>query len=123
MGFSEALWVMGTGGRVFASTAGKPVTAKRLSANLSKFGKWQTRTMEHEPAPGAYAFNPQLVENTVAALQPGDEPWAWAALGHKLRFAAPHHDEAITLALPLHLAKLMEEYVLPLSDLGVYSAK
>jgi len=59
----------------------------------------------------------------VAALQPGDEPWAWAALGHKLRFAAPHHDEAITLALPLHLAKLMEEYVLPLSDLGVYSAK
>src|SRR5439155_13740553 len=123
IGFNEALWVMGTGGRVFASTAGKPVTAKRLSANLSKLGKWQTRSMDHEPSPGATAFNPQLVENTVGAIQPGDQPWVWAALGHKLRFVAPHHDEPLTLALPLHLAKLIEEYVLPMRDLEVYAAK
>jgi hypothetical protein len=123
VGFPEALWTMGTDGRVFASTAGKPVTAKRLSANLSKLGPWSTRNMDHEPNPSATAWNPQLVEYTAAALQPDDQPWAWAALGHKLRFVAPHHDEPITLALPLHLAKLMEEYVLPMSDLDTYSAK
>jgi hypothetical protein len=123
VGFPEALWTMGATGRVFASTAGKPVTAKRLSANLSKLGRWRSRSMDHEPSPGATAFNPQLVEHTVAAIQAGDQAWALAALGHKLRYAASHYDGALTLALPLHLAKLIEEYVLPMSELETYGAK
>jgi hypothetical protein len=124
LGFPKGLWYMGGEGRVFGSTANKPVTAKHLSATLSKFDSWQTRTQKNYDArPDAHAFNPRLVELTVAAIQQGDAPWIWAALAHELRFVAPHHDDAITLPLPLHLAKLMEEYVLPLSELELLAGK
>jgi hypothetical protein len=124
LGFPKGLWRMGGDGRVFGSTANKPVTAKHLSAAQSKFESWQTRTHKNYYArPDAHAFNPRLVELTVAAIQQGDAPWIWAALAHELRFVAPHHDDAITLPLPLHLAKLMEEYVLPLSQLELLAEK
>jgi hypothetical protein len=114
IGFSAGLWGLGGGGRNFASTARKPHTAKRVSAYLSRVDSWRSATRAYDPAPGAQAFNPQLVELTVAAIQPGDEAWAWAALAHELRSAASHHEEPLTL--PLHLARQMEEYVVPLPE-------
>ena len=92
-------------GRVFASTTRKPHTAKKVSAYLSRVGSWRSATRAYDPAPDAQASNPQLVELTVAAIQPGDEAWAWAALAHELRTAASHHEEPLTLPLPLHLAR------------------
>ena len=47
---------------------------------------------------------PSLVELAVAALQPGDEPWPWAAAAHLWRFEADRFPD--TLQLPLHLANL-----------------
>ncbi len=124
IGFPKGLWRMGGSGRVFGSTASKPVTAKHLSATLSKFERWQTSTNKsYDPKPDAHAFNPRLVEFTVGAIQPDDIPWTWAALAHELRFVALHHEDAVTLPLPLHLAKLMEEYVLPLNELETFAAK
>jgi hypothetical protein len=52
-----------------------------------------------------------MAELTVAALQPGDDPWVWAAIAHELRMSAQHFTDATVLPLPLHLAKKMEEYV------------
>ena len=33
---------------------------------------------------------------------------------HELRLAASHYDQVTKLPLPLHLAKQMEEYVMPM---------
>lgn len=115
-GLPKGLWSMGTSGRVFASTQGKPGTMKGLSVNLSKLAPWTSALGRSQKAkPGKYAWNPGLVELAVSAIQPGDRPSNWAALAHELRSAASHYDEATVYPLPLHLAKLMAEYALPLT--------
>lgn len=88
--------------RVFASTYGKPP---------------QFRQARHEGNLDELAWNPAIVEITVAALQPGDTPLAWAAYTHELRQALIHYDEATVLPLPLHLAELMAEYAIAFAPL------
>lgn len=118
-GLPKGLWTMGTSGRVFASTQGKPGTMKGLSVRMSKLAPWTSALGRSQKArPGKYAWNPGLVELTVSAIQPGDRPSDWAALTHELRSAASHYDEATVYALPLHLAKLMAEYALPVAGNG-----
>lgn len=110
-GFSKGLFKIGQ--RVFASTYQKPVQFKKISPRLSKASSWTTRTGEgRQPAPKSYAWNPAMYELTVACIQPGDDPVTWAALTHELRNTASHYNESTALPLPLHLAKLVEEYVL-----------
>jgi hypothetical protein len=46
-------------------------------------------------------------------LQANDDAESWAALGHDLRWAAPHFGHATTLPWPLHLAQLIGEYIVP----------
>jgi hypothetical protein len=111
-GFPKGLWRMDE--RVFASTAGKPATHQHMLGNLSKLHPWRSAKREYPPKPDAYVWNPSLVELTVAAKQPDDDPARWAAIAHELRFIAAHYDEALVHPLPLHLADLMEEYVLPM---------
>lgn len=53
-----------------------------------------------------------MVEMTVAALQPDDDPRAWAGVAHQRRWANTQYDDGTTLPMPLHLASLAEEYVL-----------
>jgi hypothetical protein len=116
-GFACGLFRMGD--RVFASTHGKPNQFKHLSTSLSKAEAWTSQRGKHfSPAPDAHAWNPSLFELTVACLQPEDQgnAWPWAALTHELRQMAFHYDQATALPLPLHLAQLMEEYVLPLDE-------
>ncbi|GHH85824.1 hypothetical protein GCM10018793_55260 [Streptomyces sulfonofaciens] len=124
-GFSAGLWAARDGGRdarVFVSTVGKPPAAGTVRRDLRKLvpdANWP-----HGPA--ATAWNPQALELTVlgclseaslaASGRAGtlpDRPAVVAAAAHQLRF----HDEYHPLArpLPLHLAKLAEEYVLPLA--------
>ncbi|MGB9752773.1 pPIWI_RE module domain-containing protein [Roseiflexus castenholzii] len=85
--------------RVFASTYGKPL---------------QFRQARHGGGLDELAWNPAIVEFTVAALQPGDDPQRWAAYAHALRQALSHYDGATVLPLPLHLAKLASEYAIAL---------
>lgn len=116
LGFSQGLWSVPGTERVFGSTAEKALTARNLSAYSSKVEPRHTRTGRSVVEAEVTAWNPQFVELTVAAVQPGDEFWWWAALAHELRFVASHHDQPLLLPLPLHLARQMEEYVLPLKE-------
>jgi hypothetical protein len=68
------------------------------------------------PSPGSAAWNPSLLEIAAIAVQEGDSPEAFGAITHELRFLASHFDDATLLPPPLHLADLMEEYVLPMRD-------
>ncbi|WP_322768755.1 pPIWI_RE module domain-containing protein [Frankia sp. Cr1] len=123
VGFAAGLWAAlgaDTDNRVFVSTADSSSSAKAIKRGLLKLGPhpdWPT-------GPAKTAWNPRYLELTVvgclsekALADAGrddvgpDQPAAWAALAHQLRF----HDnyEPLSRPLPLHLAKLAEEYVLP----------
>ncbi|MFG2113638.1 pPIWI_RE module domain-containing protein [Streptomyces sp. NPDC048718] len=126
IGFAEGVW--GTSereGRVFASTAAKPHTAAKLPKGLMKL----VPTAEGRTAPAKTAWNPGQLEVTVlgclsekALADSGregdvpDQPAEWATLTHQLRY----HDDYPPLArpLPLHVARLAGEYVLPLAEVG-----
>ncbi|WP_446038695.1 pPIWI_RE module domain-containing protein [Streptomyces sp. SID1121] len=124
-GFSAGLWVAcgaAPDNRVFFSTVGKPPAAGTVRRDLRKLVP--DKDWPHGPA--ATAWNPQALELTVlgclseaavatagqADVTP-DQPALLAAAAHQLRF----HDDYHPLArpLPLHLAGLAEEYVLPLA--------
>jgi hypothetical protein len=115
-GFPKGLWEMGTTGRVFGSTAGTPDTQQE-SPSRSKLRAWQTTRSDNlrVPQPQSYMWNPRMLELATLALQPGDIPKVWAGLTHELRFMASHHDDPLALPLYLHLASLLEEYVLPMN--------
>lgn len=98
-GFSKGLFQMGE--RVFASTYGKPMQFKNTSKGSSILER-----------PTDAAWNPGLYELVVSAVQPGDDPADVAAVAHALRNGSIQYDDATALPLPLHLAKLMEEYIL-----------
>lgn len=102
-GFSKGLFRVNE--RVFASTYGKPGQFKKSSVNVSIVTN-----------PQMAVWNPALCELTVAALQPGDDPVEIADMVHSLRLASIQYDEATSLPLPLHLAKLMAEYAMLPTD-------
>ncbi|MFI1123919.1 pPIWI_RE module domain-containing protein [Streptomyces hygroscopicus] len=123
VGFAEGVWgTAETGSRVFASTASKPHTVAKLPKGLMKLAP----TAQGRTAPGKTAWNPGQLEITVlgclsekALADSGregdlpDRPAEWATLTHQLRY----HDDYPPLArpLPLHLARLAGEYVLPMA--------
>ncbi|MFF3003868.1 pPIWI_RE module domain-containing protein [Kitasatospora sp. NPDC057940] len=114
IGFSEGVWALSDGphNRVFASTTSTPPTAARPKGLMKLAPTPGSRT-----APGKTAWNPRLLEVTVLGCRssehPADHPVDWATLTHQLRY----HDDYPPLAypLPLHLAQLAKEYVLPLA--------
>ncbi|MFE5828785.1 pPIWI_RE module domain-containing protein [Streptomyces sp. NPDC056508] len=124
VGFAEGVW--GTAdaeSRVFASTASTPHTAAKLPKGLMKLAP----TTQGRTAPGKTAWNPRQLEITVLGClsekaladsgregESPDRPAEWATLTHQLRY----HDDYPPLArpLPLHLARLAGEYVLPVAE-------
>ncbi|MFE0422241.1 pPIWI_RE module domain-containing protein [Streptomyces sp. NPDC058953] len=123
VGFSEGVWgTAAAESRVFASTASTPHTAAKLPKGLMKLAP----TAQGRTAPGKTAWNPGQLEITVLGIlsekaladsgregDSPDRPTEWATLTHQLRY----HDDYPPLArpLPLHLARLAGEYVLPLA--------
>ncbi|MFJ1648286.1 pPIWI_RE module domain-containing protein [Streptomyces sp. NPDC088258] len=123
IGFAEGVW--GTAedeSRVFASTTATPHTAAKLPKGLMKL----VPTARGRTAPGKSAWNPGQLEVTVLGClsekaladagregETPDRPAEWATLTHQLRY----HDDYPPLArpLPLHLARLAGQYVLPLA--------
>ncbi|MFD0565942.1 pPIWI_RE module domain-containing protein [Kitasatospora saccharophila] len=108
--------------RVFTSTVGKPPTAGGVRKDLRKL----VPTVGWPHAPAASAWNPQAVELTVLgcsterelaesgrADRTPDQPRLLAAAVHQLRFHDEYHP--LSRPLPLHLAKLVEEYVIALA--------
>ncbi|PJN27039.1 pPIWI_RE module domain-containing protein [Kitasatospora sp. CB02891] len=121
IGFSEGVWAASDdpNNRVFASTTGTPPSAARPKGLVKLTPAPGVRT-----APGATAWNPKLLEVTVlgccASSGQSDNPIDWATLTHQLRY----HDDYPPLGypLPLHLARLAKEYVLPLAAVSVPAA-
>ncbi|MFJ7327896.1 pPIWI_RE module domain-containing protein [Streptomyces cyaneofuscatus] len=123
VGFAEGVWgTADTESRVFASTASTPHTVAKLPKGLMKL----VPTAQGRTAPGKTAWNPGQLELTVlgclsekALADSGragdlpDRPAEWATLAHQLRY----HDDYPPLArpLPLHLARLAGQYVLPVA--------
>ncbi|GIF12481.1 pPIWI_RE module domain-containing protein [Actinoplanes teichomyceticus] len=121
-GLTTGLWRETDGladNRVFVSLTDKPHTAKQPNGTM-KLGPHP----DWPKGPSVHAWNPQYLELLVVGclsekaladagrdgIEP-DQPSSWAAVAHQLRF----HDDYVPLArpLPMHLAKLAEDYVLP----------
>lgn len=120
IGFSEGIFKIPGIERIFASVYGKPKQQRNYSHYRSKITESTSRSKQgkdspYQASPQDSAWNPVFYELTAACMQPGDEPWQWAAVTHELRNFAIHYDEPTALPLPLHLAKQIEEYCLPLS--------
>ncbi|MFE2269838.1 pPIWI_RE module domain-containing protein [Streptomyces lavendulae] len=116
-GLAAHLWTDPTANaecaRVFWSTTPKARTFK-LSVAADKLAP-RVNTKGHVTVDtDKAAWNPGLVELAVLGCHPGDgdEPEALALAVHQLR-QAPDLPDALSLPLPLHLAGLAQEYVLP----------
>ncbi|NBH10346.1 DUF3962 domain-containing protein [Amycolatopsis sp. SID8362] len=111
-GFGTGLWASPDAlpdNRVFASTADVPSTFPKIARGLRKLGREPGRA----PSATVTAWNPQYLELTVLGCPSQDTPVTWAAITHQMRF----HDEYVPLSrpLPMHLAKLAEQYLNPQS--------
>ncbi|MER7755238.1 DUF3962 domain-containing protein [Kitasatospora sp. NPDC097643] len=117
-GIAKGLWVPtepDASGRVFYSTADKSSTQTGLTNDDAKLTPHVNPSGRDAYRPTANAWNPSLLEVTVACLQPGDDAEAWAAFVHQQRFSEEYRD-ALGLPLVLHLARLADQYALPHED-------
>ncbi|MCX2949750.1 pPIWI_RE module domain-containing protein [Lentzea sp. NEAU-D7] len=114
-GISKGLWVVDDEqGRVFYSTSDK-ASQHKVGRDVSKFTEHRNSGGSSQRKPDKSAWNPELLELAMAALQPGDEAERWAMFVHQQRFADDYTD-ALGLPLVLHLASLAHDYALPHED-------
>jgi pPIWI_RE module N-terminal domain/RNaseH domain of pPIWI_RE/MID domain of pPIWI_RE len=114
-GISKGLWVPeAEQGRVFYSTSDK-ASQHKVGRDVSKFTEHRNGDGPSQRRPNKPAWNPELLELAMVALQPGDEAEQWAMLLHQQRFADDYTD-ALGLPLVLHLASLTHAYALPHED-------
>jgi hypothetical protein len=118
-GLPSHLWVPENSdpSRVFYSTTPKPVQFKSSAVGADKLAPRPVRAGERESETidtNKPAWNPGLVEIAVLGCHQddGDDPESLALAVHQLR-QPPDYPEALSLPLPLHLAGLGQEYVLP----------
>ncbi|MGM9468459.1 pPIWI_RE module domain-containing protein [Streptomyces murinus] len=101
--------------RVFGSTSEKAGPGATVAKNASR---WALRPSTREGKTvmtidtDKLAWNPALLEITVAACRTEDDPELWATLAHRLR-QSPGRAPLLALPLPLVLASKAAEYVLP----------
>lgn len=120
-GFAIGVFGQGAGEHVFASIQEKPPTVQKLSKESSK---GMSRAMKDKqgniknlgPNPTVAAWNPGIVEMVVACTQT-DDALMYAVIANELRHTmASHYNSPTVLPIPLHLAQLIEEYILPLEE-------
>ncbi|MEV0218180.1 DUF3962 domain-containing protein [Streptomyces sp. NPDC050704] len=119
-GMPSNLWLPeGEGsGRIFYSTTPKPVQFKSSAVEADKLAPRPIRMGKRKGQPtidtGEVGWMPALLEVAVLGCheEDGDAPQALALTAHLLR-QPPDYPEALALPLPLHLAGLGQQYVLP----------
>jgi pPIWI_RE module N-terminal domain/RNaseH domain of pPIWI_RE/MID domain of pPIWI_RE len=115
-GLATGLWrdasLGGADARTFFSTMPKPGTMKTVAVSASKIISRVNRKGDEQIDASVQAHNPQLLELTVVAQQPGDSAEVWAALAHQQR-QTPDYRAALANPLCLHLARLASDYLLP----------
>src|SRR5690606_13902419 len=117
-GIAMGLWRPGVredSDRVFYSTIGKSGTQSKLTNDDAKLTAHTNASGTNVYRPTANDWNPDLLELTVACLQPHDDAEAWAAFVHQQRFSEDYRAGREGLAMPLilHLARLADAYALP----------
>lgn len=113
-GISKGLWVIGETddtNRIYYSTSAKASTHS-ISVDATKLTSRLTPAGKPEIKPNVNAWNPELLEFTMAGLQPGDDPEQWAMYLHQQRFTDDYRD-GLGLPLIMHLAELSSDYALP----------
>ncbi|MFD7652859.1 pPIWI_RE module domain-containing protein [Actinosynnema sp. NPDC059797] len=115
-GTAKGLWVVDQDdpGRVFYSTSEKS-SKHKVGRDVSKFTEHRNGGGPSQRKPDKSAWNPELLELAVVALQPDDEAEKWAMFVHQQRLADDYAD-ALKLPLVLHLAALTHAYALPHED-------
>ncbi|MFC4591196.1 pPIWI_RE module domain-containing protein [Sphaerisporangium corydalis] len=117
-GLPSQLWTLPGATRVFWSTTPK---ASQFSASAVEADKLAPRVLQLGKNKGGFtidtdkqAWNPGLVEISILGCHEadGDMPEAFAAALHQMR-RPPDYPDALALPLPMHLARLAQEYVLP----------
>lgn len=120
-GIQQGLWApedASDDARVFFSTMAKPVQFKHAAVTADKLAPRPIAQGKRKGEPtidtGQPAWMPGLLEIAVLGCHPedGDDSSAFALLTHVLRQPSDY-DQALALPLPLHLAGLAQEYVLP----------
>ncbi|NEO36911.1 MAG: RNAseH domain-containing protein [Moorea sp. SIOASIH] len=91
--------------RIFLSIGEKHPTMSNISHYSSK-SKEPQKNWTH----------PQIVELTVACIQPGDKPEHWAIVTHQLRQMALQYKSPLSRPIVLHLAAQMADYVLMVDE-------
>ncbi|MEV5409598.1 DUF3962 domain-containing protein [Thermopolyspora sp. NPDC052614] len=122
-GLAAHLWVAEgrTDARVFYSTTPKPALFKSSAVEADKLAPRPRKKGDREGEPtidiDKPGWNPGLVEIAVLGCHregdTGDDPESLAMAVHQFR-QPPDYAEALSLPLPLHLAGLCQEYVLPI---------
>ncbi|TKK85377.1 DUF3893 domain-containing protein [Herbidospora galbida] len=119
-GIPSHLWVDPECPRVFWSTTPKAGTFKSTAVQADKLGHrriTQGQNLGKEVSDvDKQGWNPGLIELAVLGCHQseGDAPEALAAAVHQMR-QPPDYRDALRLPLPLHLAALAQEYVLPVA--------
>ncbi|MFD5186604.1 pPIWI_RE module domain-containing protein [Streptomyces sp. NPDC058357] len=120
-GIAAGLWCPAnhsTDNRVFHSANPKPVQFKSSAVEADKLAprpiRMGKRKGELTIDTGVTGWTPDLLEIAVLGCHPeaGDAPESLASAVHLLR-QPPDYPEALSLPLPLHLAGLGQDYVLP----------
>jgi hypothetical protein len=109
-------WVQGKNGVPGESSGlfqrdGEPQRYFYSLQKKSKTMRFWGSMQSNEERPEQFVQIPQLKGLLLSHLQEGDDAAAWAGYLHWLRGAAFHTDIPLERPLPLHLAKLFEDYV------------
>ena len=116
-GLSKGLWVPPgpeDDRRVFYATGAKGVSHQFSRVEDAKLtGHATDEAPDGEINAGSPAWNPTLLEITVAGCAAGDRPVDWAMWVQQQRFPDHYRDEGLKLPLALHLAAKATEYALP----------
>ncbi len=124
---SAGIFQIGESGHVFASIQDKPPAGKRSkdsSKVLSRVGKDKEKQPKtFPPDPTTPAWNAGIGEMTFSGAHSKEAP-LYLGLTNQLRHGfASQYEYPTVLPFPLHLAKLMEQYVLPLPVIAQHRSR
>lgn len=111
--------------RVFYSLCERNSNLGKPNTRLAKLTPWRKARVKGDPstietraaAPDTSLMVPDLMELTVAGLQPGDQAADWALYAHQLRIV-PEFQLGLAWPLPLKLAEDIGEYAHPAAPEG-----
>ncbi len=119
-GFTKGVFALGSNENVFACVQDKPSTTKNSpqASRVLSHTKMNKQTQEekvYRPIPSLSAWNPGICEMTISCAN-AEDALMCAVITNELRYHFASHFRSPTVyPMPLHLASLLDAYLLPLS--------